>query len=67
MQLLNDHQDEARLARRLTAIKTDIPLTVEKDQLKPGGASVADLERFFDRLGFGGRLREQALDIVCPS
>ncbi len=65
MALLDAHQDDARLARRLTEIKTDIPLRVSAQQLVPGGASANELNAFLDRLGFGGRLREQALGLLA--
>ena len=64
MQLLATHQDDVRLARRLTGIKTDIELNVPDQELTPGRASAAALNAFFDELGFGGRLREQALALV---
>ena len=64
MELLERHQDDARLARRLTEIKTDIPLTVSEAELRPGDASAQALDEFFTELGFGERLRKQALNLV---
>ena len=66
-QLLERHQDDARLARQLTEIKTDVPLQFDEQQLIPGGGSAAALGGFFDQLGFGGRLREQAVKVACES
>jgi 5'-3' exonuclease len=64
MNLLDTHSDTVRLARRLTGIKTDIPMAVAADDLLPAGADGAGLNRFFDQLGFAGRLRDQALLLV---
>jgi DNA polymerase-1 len=64
MQLLERHQDDVRLARRLTEIKTDVPLTVHDAELRPGRASAQALDEFLTELGFGARLRKQALPLV---
>ncbi|HUE11215.1 MAG TPA: 5'-3' exonuclease H3TH domain-containing protein [Steroidobacteraceae bacterium] len=61
------HKDAAYLARRLTGIVCDMPLTVTLDELKPRPPDSAGLEAFFDTHGFGGILRRQARRIAGGS
>ena len=58
------HKEAAYLARRLTGIVCDIPLTATPDDLKPRPPNGADLESFFDSHGFGNILRQQARRIA---
>lgn len=57
---LRTHRDAAYLARQLTEIMCDMPLTVEHHQLRPQAPLRQDLDAFFDRCGFGSMLRKQA-------
>jgi DNA polymerase I len=61
------HKDAAYLARRLTGIVCDMPLTVTLDELKPRPPDSAGLEAFFDTHGFGGILRRQTRRIAGGS
>jgi 5'-3' exonuclease len=58
------HKEAAYLARRLTGIVCDIPLTCTLDGLKPRPPDSAALEAFFDTHGFGNILRRQARRIA---
>jgi 5'-3' exonuclease len=64
--LLDAHQQTVRLARRLTRIKTDIEWPDALPGLAPTAIDALGLGEFFDQLGFGGRLREQALRLARP-
>jgi 5'-3' exonuclease len=57
---LDDHREAAFLARRLTCIACDMPLTVELDDLRRRLADVSALNAFFDSVNFGPMLRHQA-------
>jgi 5'-3' exonuclease len=59
------HKDAAYLARRLTGIVCDMPLSVTLDELKPRRPDSAGLEAFFDTHGFGDILRRQARRIAA--
>ena len=56
---LRDHRDAAFLARQLTAITCDMPLTAPIADLERRTADLTALDEFFDRLGFGPLLRAQ--------
>jgi 5'-3' exonuclease len=62
---LLEHKDAAYLARRLTGIVCDIPLTATLDDLKPRRPDSAGLEHFFDTHGFGNILRQQTRRIAA--
>jgi len=57
---LTDHRETALRARRLTRIATDMPLTFNPRELQTGPPDLGGLFALYDRLGFGGRLRQQA-------
>jgi 5'-3' exonuclease len=58
------HKEAAYLARRLTGIVCDLPLSATLDDLKPRAPNRAGLESFFDAHGFGNILRQQARRIA---
>ncbi|MFZ9477438.1 MAG: 5'-3' exonuclease [Steroidobacteraceae bacterium] len=60
-QRLETHRDQAFLARRLTEIARDMPLSADRDSLRPRKPDLASLELFFDRHNFGPMLRRQSL------
>ena len=57
---LAEHREAAFLARRLTEIACDMPMTVERHELSRRAPDVASLTSFFDRHNFGPLLRKQA-------
>lgn len=57
---LAEHRDAAFLARRLTAIVTDMPLAAGREQLRPRAPDLDALGAFFDHHNFGPTLRRQA-------
>jgi 5'-3' exonuclease len=57
---LTEHRESAYLARRLTEIACDMPLTAGRDDLTRRAPDVAGLTAFFDRHNFGPMLRKQA-------
>ncbi len=57
---LNDHRDAAFLARQLTGIYCDMPLQVEVGDLRRRPPDLEQLDRFYDGVGFGRLLRNQA-------
>lgn len=57
---LREHREAAFLARRLTEITCDMPLDVSLDQLRRGAPDLAALDHFYDSVGFGRLLRNQA-------
>lgn len=61
---LREHKEAAYLARKLTGIVCDMPLSAAPDDLKRRPADGAALESFFDAHGFGGILRQQAERIM---
>jgi len=56
---LAEYREAAYLARRLTAIACDMPLSIERNALRRRAPDVAGLESFFDAQGFGPLLRRQ--------
>ncbi len=56
---LRTHREAAYLARRLTAIRCDLPLEATLEDLRPRAPDVAGLSRFLDAQGFGDGLRRQ--------
>jgi DNA polymerase-1 len=61
---LRAHKDTAYLARRLTGIVCDVPLTATLDDLIPKPQDSAGLESFFNCHGFGSILRRQSRRIL---
>ncbi len=58
------HKEAAYLARQLTGIVCDVPLTFTLDELKPRPPDLGGLDGFFDLHGFGNILRQQARRIA---
>lgn len=56
---LREHRDAAFLARELTRIVTDMPMTVTAEDLRLQRPDEEAVTGLFDRLGFGPRLRRQ--------
>jgi 5'-3' exonuclease len=59
-QSLQEHREAAFLSRQLTAIACDMPLDARPDELERRPPDLAAVEGFYERLGFGRLLREQA-------
>jgi len=57
---LRDYRESAFLARRLTEIACDMPLDVEISQLRRRPPNLNALNAFYDTVGFGRLLRNQA-------
>ncbi|HEY6644575.1 5'-3' exonuclease [Povalibacter sp.] len=57
---LRDHRDSVFLARKLTAITCDMPLNVNLSDLVRRRPNIPALDRFYDSVGFGRLLRNQA-------
>jgi hypothetical protein len=64
---LRDHRESAFLARRLTEIACDMPLDVEMSQLRRRPPDLDALNTFYDTVGFGRLLRNQAERIASLS
>lgn len=64
---LRDHRESAFLARQLTEIACDMPLDVELAQLRRRPPELGDLNKFYDTVGFGRLLRNQAERITALS
>lgn len=64
---LRDHRESAFLARRLTEIACDMPLDVELAQLRRRPPDLGELNKFYDTVGFGRLLRNQAERITALS
>ena len=62
---LRDYRDAAFLARKLTAIACDAPLTCELDGLTRRDPDLEALDRLYDSFGFGRLLRNQAERILA--
>jgi 5'-3' exonuclease len=61
---LRDHRDAAFLARQLTVIACDAPLSSESAYLQRRPPNIAALGTLYDTLGFGPLLRNQAKRIA---
>jgi len=59
-QSLREHRDDAFLSRQLTGIACDMPLEAELEDLGRRAPDLDAVEEFYERLGFGRLLREQA-------
>lgn len=62
---LREHRDSAFLAHRLTQIACDMPLQADLQTLVRREPDMAALNRFYDSVGFGRLLRNQAERIVA--
>jgi 5'-3' exonuclease len=62
---LREHRQRAFLARRLTEIACDMPLDVELTQLQRRAPDLTALNDFYDSVGFGRLLRNQAERIAA--
>ena len=58
---LDANRSAAELARRLTAIHTEVPSALADPEIKRGMLDEARLNRLFDQLSFGGMLRHRCL------
>jgi 5'-3' exonuclease len=67
-QSLAEHREAAFLSRQLTGIACDMPLAAGPGDLARRVPDLAALDEFYERLGFGRLLREQARRIAqgCP-
>jgi DNA polymerase-1 len=61
---LREHRDAAFLWRQLTGIACDMPIEVDVEGLRRSAPDLAEVERFYDELGFGRMLRNQARRIA---
>ena len=66
---LREHRESAFLSRQLTGIACDMPLAVGPGELARRAPDLAALDEFYELLGFGRLLREQARRIArgCPA
>jgi DNA polymerase I len=64
-QQLRDHREAAFLARKLTEIACDMPLAIGVDDLRRRPPDLAALNVFYDSVGFGRLLRNQAERILA--
>ncbi len=55
---LRDFRDEALLSRELATIRTDVPLEITPDDLKPGNRDVDEIRSLCQELGFVSLLNE---------
>jgi DNA polymerase I len=62
---LRAYRESAFLARQLTQIACDVPLTLEPSGLRRQEPDLAALNDFYDEVGFGRMLRQQAERIVA--
>jgi 5'-3' exonuclease len=64
---LRDYRESAFLARQLTGIACDMPLDVDVAQLRRRPPDLGALNAFYDTVGFGRLLRNQAERIAALS
>jgi DNA polymerase I len=64
---LRAHRGAAFLARELTRIACDMPLSVEPAELERQAPDLGALGEFYDRAGFGATLRRQAERIAASA
>jgi DNA polymerase-1 len=57
---LREHREAAFMSQRLTQIARDMPLVAALDDLERKPPDLSTLDAFYDALGFGRMLREQA-------
>jgi 5'-3' exonuclease len=63
-QSLGEHREAAFLSRQLTGIACDMPLAAGTGDLARRAPDLAAIDEFYERLGFGRLLREQARRIA---
>ncbi|MCM2310291.1 MAG: hypothetical protein NDI84_02710, partial [Steroidobacteraceae bacterium] len=63
-QSLHEHRESAFLSRQLTGIACDMPLQASEDDLLRRSPDLAAVDAFYESLGFGRLLREQARRIA---
>ncbi len=63
-QSLGEHRESAFLSRQLTGIACDMPLAAQEDDLVRRAPDLAAMDEFYEALGFGRMLREQARRIA---
>jgi len=61
---LRDHRESAFLARQLTEIACDMPIDVDLAALRRRVPDLAALNEFYDSVGFGRLLRNQAERVI---
>jgi 5'-3' exonuclease len=61
---LRDHRESAFLARQLTEIACDMPIDVDLAALRRRVPDLAALNEFYDSIGFGRLLRNQAERVI---
>ena len=64
---LRDFRNEALLSRKLATIRTDVPLDVDLEQLKPSDPDMTELTSLCQELGFNSLLREFLEEAPQPS
>ncbi len=64
---LREHRETAYLARKLTAIACDAPLSAEAVDLSRRHLDIAALTKLYDTFGFGPLLRNQAKRIAAKA
>ncbi|MBD3649573.1 MAG: hypothetical protein HUJ31_19440 [Pseudomonadales bacterium] len=57
--IIERHEADIRLDRRITGIKCDIPMSVKLQDLKPAPGNPDALAAFCDEMEFGGRIRHR--------
>jgi DNA polymerase I len=62
---LRNYREAAFLARQLTQIACDVPLSIELPQLRRRRPDLSQLDAFYDEVGFGRMLRQQAQRILA--
>ena len=50
---LVEHEKDARLSQVLVTLKTDLPIELDRDRIKYGGANLGELKKLFTHLEFG--------------
>jgi 5'-3' exonuclease len=63
-QSLGEHRESAFLSRQLTGIACDMPLAAHEDDLVRRAPDLGAMDEFYEALGFGRMLREQARRIA---
>jgi DNA polymerase-1 len=63
---LRDFHQEALLSRELATIRTDIPLEISLEQLRPGTLDLSEVKVLCQELGFSSLLREFLEEAPAP-
>ncbi len=61
---LAENEPKARLSRQLTGLALDVPIPCDVESMRWTAPDLAAVNRIYDELGFGERLREQAQRIA---